>query len=126
MRKVPAGVRPAVRGRVSNLAPTLNSAKVTTIDADMQRQFRTLHWEISDLKKKANIALEKQREAEKSSHDNKLRARCAEKSLAVLEQDAHRFRFLKKIGCEAAMGLLKRWETDIWDDKIDKARGAIR
>jgi hypothetical protein len=93
---------------------------------EMQREFRRLHQEISELKKKAGVAHDLQRVAEKRAHDLKLRARVAEGSLSVLEQDAHRFRWLKKIGCDAAIAIVKRWETDQWDTVIDKARGHIR
>lgn len=103
-----------------------NTSQLTDEERALQREYRRLHWEIADLKKAAGVAQDKQRAAEADSHRNKLRAKCAEKSLSVLEQDAHRMRWLKEIGSEAALALLKRWETDQWDVVIDKARGAIR
>jgi hypothetical protein len=114
------------RNGVTSVVGSNPTPSAITITAEMQRQFRNLHWEISELKKKAGVALDLQRKAEKQSHDNKLRARTAENSLKVLEQDAHRFRWLKTLTCEEAVDLLKRWETDQWDHILDKARGHIR
>jgi hypothetical protein len=98
----------------------------TPYPADVQLTFRKLHREISNLKKKYGIAHDKLVIAEARSHDLKLRAKSAQNGLSVLEQDAHRFRWLKKVGSEAAVALLKPWETDVWDHVVDKARGHIR
>ena len=92
----------------------------------MQLEFNRLHREISNLKRKYGVAHDKLVVAEARSHDLKLRAKSAENCLRVLEQDAHRFRWLKKIGSEAAVAVLKPWETDAWDHVVDKARGHFR
>ena len=92
----------------------------------MEKQWRIICRDLAEMKKKYAIAHDKLVLAEAKSHDNKLRAKGAENSLKVLEQDAHRFRWLKKIGSEAAIAVLKPWETDTWDHVVDKARGHIQ
>lgn len=92
----------------------------------MEREHLKLVREISTLKKKCHVAQEQKALADHRSAENTHKAKSARNCLKVLEQDAHRFRWLKKIGCEEAIGVLKRWETDYWDHIIDKARGHIR
>lgn len=92
----------------------------------MEKQFKRMARDLNTARSRALHAHDKMIADQTRAHDLKLRARAAENSVSALQQDAMRYRWLKKNGCEYTLGLLRRWETDIWDDKIDKARGAIR
>ena len=89
----------------------------------MQEEFHKLHWEISRLKKKAGIAHDQRTVAIAQAAELRTRCKIAERGLQALEEDAKRYRFLKRLGCEPALEIIKCWETDVWDEKIDKARG---
>ena len=92
----------------------------------MEREYQRLHRELSQAKRKAGVAHDQRIIAISQAAELRIRCKVAENSLKVLEQDAHRFRWLKKIGSEAAIAVLKKWETDAWDHVVDKARGHIR
>lgn len=94
----------------------------TKIDADMQRQWSKMARELSTLKKKYNIAHEERIVAIAKAAELKHRAKTAEGNLKRLEVEARRYLFLKSIGSEAALAMLKPWETDGWDLVIDKNR----
>lgn len=91
-------------------------------DRRVNYEFRKLHRQISTLKKKAGVAHDMVVAAEARSHDCKLRAKAAEGSLSKLEPHAHRYLWLKRQGAEVALALLGKWETEMWDELIDKQR----
>lgn len=97
-----------------------HNVQALKIDADLQRQWHNMACELAEAKKKAAIALDLKRQAEIRAHDLKLRCKSAEGSLKELGPDAHRYRWMKKNGCEYTLGLLRRWEVDMWDEMIDK------
>lgn len=86
----------------------------------MQIEWRKLMRQVSSLSKKQSIARDRLLIADARAHDLKLRAKSAEKSLSVLEPDAHRYRYLKKIGSEKALAILESYLPDIWDEIIDR------
>ena len=109
-----------------NASSLENSAEWGVEKRQMERDYLRLHRELSAAKKKAGIAHDQRIVAISQAAELRIRCRVAENGLKVLEQDAHPFRWLKKIGSDAAVAVLKPWETDAWDHVVDRARGHIR